>query len=99
VVSLLEQFLKEEADPHVRGLILGAVHEHENRSDEAQRKFEFNRFEVTLDFIGGIAVIEDVLDPAFSGEVRLQLGEFVRRLSQESSEGTRVKNPGSGLAK
>lgn len=85
MVSLLEQFLKEEANPHVRGLLLGAVHEHERRPDEAQRKFEFNRFEVTLDFIGDVALIEDVLDPASSGEVRLQLGEFVRRLSREGS--------------
>lgn len=83
--SLLEQFLKEEANPHVRRVILGAVQEHEMRPNEAQRKFEFNRFEVTLDFIGDVALIEDVLDPASSGEVRLRIGEFVGRLSREGS--------------
>ncbi len=88
-MSLLEQFLWEEADPHVRGLILGAVHEHERRPDEVQRKFEFNRFEVTLDFIGDVALIEDVLDPGPDGEVRIQLGEFVGRMSLEGSGATR----------
>lgn len=87
--SLLEHFLREEATSYVRGLIVDAVHEHDKRSTEAQKKFEFNRFEVTLDFIGDIALIEDVLDPASSGEVRLQLGEFISCLSQEGSRVTR----------
>ncbi|MEX8505369.1 hypothetical protein [Leptothrix ochracea] len=81
--SLLEQFLREEVNPHVRRLILGAVHEHELRQDEAQRRFEFNRFEVTLDFIGDVALIEDVLDPGPSGEIRIELGEFVGHVSRE----------------
>ena len=74
---LLEIFLKEEASSHVRGLIVRAVREHDTRSNEAQKKFEFNRFEVTLDFIGDVVLIEDVLDPASSGEVRLPLREFI----------------------
>ena len=86
--SLLNQFLREEASAHFRGLILDAVREHERRSNEAQKKFEFNRFEVTLDFIGDVALIEDVLDPAWSGEVRLQLGKFISCLSQEGSGAT-----------
>ena len=86
---LLEQFLREEASPYVRGVIVDAVHEHDKCSNQAQKKFEFNRFEVTLDFIGDVALVEDVLDPASSGEVRLQLGEFIRCLSQEGSGATR----------
>jgi pterin-4a-carbinolamine dehydratase len=84
--SLLEQFLREEASSHVRDLILDAVQEHEQRSNQVRKKFEFNRFEVTLDFVSDVALIEDVLDPAPSGEVRLQLGEFIRCLSPEDSE-------------
>lgn len=86
MVSLLEQFLKEEANSHVCGLILEAVHEHERHPDEAQRRFEFNRFEVTLDFIGDTALIEDALDPSSSGEVQLQLSEFVGQVSRAGSD-------------
>lgn len=82
MLSLLQQFIEEEATPHVRRLIVNAVHEHEGRPQETQRRFEFNRFEVTLDFDGGVATIEDVLDSASSGEVRLQLGEFIQCLSE-----------------
>ena len=84
--SLLEQFLKEEASSHVRGLIVDAVHSHAKHSTEEQRKFEFNRFEVTLDLDGNVALIEDVLDHTSTGEVRLQIGELVSCLSQNNYE-------------
>lgn len=87
--SLLEQFLREEASSHVRGLILDAVHEHEQRSNQVRKKFEFNRFEVTLDFVSDIALVEDVLDAAPSGEVRLRIGEFIRYLCPEGSRTAR----------
>jgi len=83
VASLLEQFLKEEANPHVCRLILGAVHDQKKHPDEVQRKFEFNRFDLTLDFISNVALIEDILDPLSNGEVRLQLDEFVGHISQK----------------
>jgi uncharacterized protein (DUF1786 family) len=79
--ALLEQFFNEEASSYVRSLILMAVQEHEWHPDVERRKFEFNRFEITLDFIGDFALIEDVLDPAPSGEVRVKLGDFLGRLS------------------
>jgi len=85
VVSLLEQFLKEEANSHVRGLLLGAVGAHKANPDAALQKFEFNRFEITLDFLGDMALIEDVLGPTPSGEVRFELGEFVNCVSQNGS--------------
>lgn len=88
MISLLEQFLREEANSHVRELLLGAVSAHGVNPATAQQKFEFNRFEVTLDFLGDIALIEDVLDPTESGEVQLQLAEFVNCLSQNSSSDT-----------
>lgn len=87
MVLLLEQFLKEEANSHVRGLLLGAVSAHEENPEAAQQKFGFNRFEITLDFLGDIALIEDVLDPTPSGEVRIELGEFVNCVSQDGFYG------------
>jgi hypothetical protein len=50
--SVLEQFLAEEASPCVCKLIADAVSEHSTRAAEVQKRFEFNRFEVSLDFAG-----------------------------------------------
>lgn len=80
--NILEQFLTEEATSHVRHVILAAAKAHERNRETAEmkRKFEFNRFEVTLDFASDLALIEDVLAPAPSGELRLPLDEFLERL-------------------
>ncbi|WP_018413105.1 hypothetical protein [Methyloversatilis thermotolerans] len=82
--DLLLKFLSEEATPHVRKLILDAVDEHSGLKQRDRCRFEFNRFEVTLDFVNDMAKLEDVLDPELSGEFRLRLGEFVHRLSEDS---------------
>jgi hypothetical protein len=79
--SVLEQFLEEEASPYVRKLIADAVSQHLFQPGEVQKRFEFNRFEVILDFMNDSVLIEDVLDPATSGEVRLKLDEFLRYLA------------------
>jgi hypothetical protein len=79
--SVLQRFLAEEASPYVRKLIADAMSEHGARPAEVQKRFEFNCFEVTLDFAGNAALIEDVLDPDVSGSFRLQLDEFLRCLS------------------
>jgi hypothetical protein len=82
--GLLLKFLREEATPHVRKLILDAVEEQRRLKQRDRCRFEFNRFELTLDFVNDTATLEDVLDPELSGEYRLRLGELVRRLSEES---------------
>ena len=85
--SILEQFLKEEANSHVRGIILAAAQVQDRNSVTAKvkSKFEFNRFEVTLNFLDDVVLIEDVLDPASSGELRLPLSEFLQYLRSDGS--------------
>lgn len=78
--SLLEQFVSEEGSPHVRMLIAEAVSRHEREPTEIQKRFEFNRFEITLDVADKSVFIEDVLDPGGSGELRVGLDEFLREL-------------------
>ena len=82
--NILEQFLTEEANSHVRRVILAAAQEHERKEalprSEMTRTFEFNRFEVTLDFAHDLALIADVLNPVPSGELHLPLDEFLARL-------------------
>lgn len=82
--GLLLKFLSEEATPHVRKLILDAVEEQGSFKQRNRYRFEFNRFEVTLDFVHDTATLEDVLDPESSGECRLRLGEFVQCLYEDS---------------
>lgn len=81
---LLDQFLSEEASPSVRCLISDAIEEYSKESKETSKKFELNRFEVTLFFPENYALIEDVLDSAVSGEIRLPLVTLLAFLKDDS---------------
>lgn len=85
MASLLEQFAEQEATPYVRGLIWEAIRERESNPARELTHFNFDRFDLTLDFVNGTVLIEDELnfDPV-ANEVRLSLSEFVRYLSSES---------------
>jgi len=73
--SLLEQFLKEECTSHVRKLICETAL---NRSPaKASAAFEFNRFNLRLDFARGLAVLDDELDVSTSGSVELSVDELL----------------------
>jgi hypothetical protein len=85
---LLEEFLSEECTPYVRGLLEAALEAARAGSGPTRRRFEFNRFEVTLDVAGEEVVLEDVLDPAQSGELKLPLSEFYGALDRVGVDGT-----------
>jgi len=78
--SLFDQFAREDATPYARELIRDAVREHEERPALELKTFEFNRFEVKLDFLNQVAVLEDEFDVSPSGTLQLPLDEFLRRL-------------------
>ncbi len=69
-VPLLEQFLSEECTPYVRKLICAAAAE---ISKPIRREFEFNRFNLVLDFQTGRAAIDDELDVSPAGSVEIPL--------------------------
>ena len=71
--TLLEQFLREECTPHVRRLICAAATE---RSTQVRREFEFNRFNLVLDFEAGRVVLDDELDVSPAGSFELSLDEL-----------------------
>ncbi len=79
--TLLQQFLTEECTAHVRRLLEDAL---DARSPPFKR-FEFNRFEVTIQREDGAVLLEDVLDPTEAGVVRIPLAEFVAALGRCSS--------------
>lgn len=75
---LFESFMSNEFSPYVHKLIFDAVREHEARPELELQSFEFNVFDVKLDFVNQTAVLQDVLDP--NGTLQLPLDEFLRRL-------------------
>ena len=77
---LFESFMRSEFSPHVHKLILNAVREHEARPELELKSFVLNCFEVKLDFVNQVAVLEDEFDVSPSGTLQLPLDEFLRRL-------------------
>jgi hypothetical protein len=61
--DLLEQFLTQECTAHVRSLLEGAISD----SVTPRPHFEFNRFEITIDRVANIVVLQDVLDATAAG--------------------------------
>ena len=84
--SLLNQFIVEECTRHVRDLLLSAIHERTDGRIASAPKFEFNRFEVTIDAADGAVLLEDVLDASDSGVQKVSLEEFEIQLR----DGTRA---------
>jgi hypothetical protein len=80
--SLLDQFFAQDATPSVCQLIHQVIVSHETRRGELYRCFNFNRFDVTVNFVERVVLIEDVLTPDESGQARVPLNEFVDRLSR-----------------
>lgn len=75
-VSLMERFLTEEADEHVRDVLQREL----RRGTSGSRYLTFNIFNVRLDFDRGVATLEDELDP--QSEETMALEAFERRLSE-----------------
>lgn len=76
--DLLEQFLTQECTAHVRRLLEDAI------ADMAspRPRFEFNRFEVTVEREANVVVLEDVLDATDAGVRRVPLGQFTAALKR-----------------
>jgi hypothetical protein len=75
-LNLLEEFFAQECTPHVRHLLEKAL----AAAAPPGQRFEFNRFEITIDRDAGTILIEDVLDATDAGALRVPLEEFVAAL-------------------
>jgi len=78
--SLIEQFLREECTKDVRKLIRDAVAHHDQK--QSTREFEFNRFNLVLDFEKGTATVDDETDVSDSGSVSVQMNELLDRIQE-----------------
>lgn len=82
--TLLEQFLAEECTSYVRDLVRTGVEEARSSAGPRRKRFEFNRFEITLDIDKDEVLIEDVLDATTAGAQRIPLVEFSSALNAQS---------------
>jgi hypothetical protein len=80
--SLIEQFIAEEATPYARKLIAEAVNRHQDALEGGVECFEFNRFDLKLNFSENYALLEDVIDANTSGEIKLSLEDFLNLLGE-----------------
>jgi len=76
-LTLVSEFIAQEATDYVRGLLRDAIQDSGNSS----RRFEFNRFEVTIDHEQGVVLVEDVLDAGETGMQSVPIKEFSRLLA------------------
>jgi hypothetical protein len=83
--DLLEQFLAEECTPYVRDLLGSAM---KTSSGPEVKRFEFNRFEVTLHLRTKEVILEDVLDLDQSGTQKIPMKDFLAALAMSASETT-----------
>jgi hypothetical protein len=79
--SLLEQFVRDECNDHVRGLLNEALAS--GKTQATVKRFEFNRFEVALDFEALTATVEDVLDASDDGVQEISLSDFFSAVNRE----------------
>jgi hypothetical protein len=80
--NLIDQFFSEEIGIGVKNLILDAVAQHRMHGVLVKKLFEFNRFDLTLDFEAKTALIEDILASEKSGAACIKLDEFLNRLDR-----------------
>ncbi|WP_339521411.1 hypothetical protein [Pseudomonas sp. EL_65y_Pfl2_R96] len=77
--DLLKKFLQEELDASTREVLRLAIMEaRKSGSVVAVREFEFNLFDVVIDFERQVVIVQDVLLPATDEGVSISLAEFVR---------------------
>lgn len=80
--TLLDQFLAEECTREIRGLIQTGLEDGIRGTGPRKRRFEFNRFELMLDFDSGEVLLEDVLDAGDSGAQRIPIAEFTAAIEE-----------------
>ena len=79
--DLLDQFIAQECTEYVRRLLEDAIAD----SATPRPRFEFNRFEITIEREGNMVVLEDVLDATAVGVRHIPLAEFTAALRRSSA--------------
>lgn len=75
--SLMEQFIAQELDASVRSVLNGAIAERAGSDNVLIREFEFNCFDVVLDFEKGVVRLQDALSSGDESYIELLLSDFI----------------------
>jgi hypothetical protein len=78
--KLLDIFLSEDGDAHARQKLLDSIREQRTTGTPLVREFNFNRFNVTLNFETKQVFLEDDLTTGPEGERKFSLDEFEKAL-------------------
>jgi hypothetical protein len=74
--SLIERFIAQELDASVCSILKTAFDERAKSKEVLLRDFEFNLFEVSLNFEKGIVTLQDVLSDKLGSSVDIPIYEF-----------------------
>jgi hypothetical protein len=80
---IVTRFLSLDATPSVRALLLGAIAEADGNSNIEKRHFEFNVFDVEVDFAASTVSVAEVLST--NVEATLPLSQFRAALVAETA--------------
>lgn len=75
--SLMEQFIAQELNASVRSVLNGALDERAGSDDVLLREFDFNCFDVVLDFERGVVRLQDALSSGVESSTELPLPDFI----------------------
>jgi hypothetical protein len=81
--SVLQTFLKEEANEYVRKQLLRSISDCLEGTMKVMRTFDFNIYTVTIDCESKTVTIEDELTADSSGEQRVDIEDFAKALWSE----------------
>lgn len=79
--TLIERFVVQELDDSVRAILKDAFDERMHSKGVLLREFEFNCFEVYLDFEKGIVTLQDVLFSGKSSVLDMPICDFISACS------------------
>ena len=83
---LLNEFMAQDCDAAVRQRLLAEITKHGEARAGVVREFNFNRFNIYLDFRGGKVRIEDELDVSEMGSHTISIAEFTAVLNSHRSQ-------------
>ena len=75
--SLMEQFIAQELNANVRSVLNGAFDERARSNNVLIREFEFNCFDVVLDFERGVVKLQDALSSGVESYTELPMSDFI----------------------
>ncbi|MBB1609830.1 MULTISPECIES: hypothetical protein [unclassified Pseudomonas] len=75
--SLMEQFIAQEFNSSVRSVLNRAIDERVRSDNVLIREFEFNCFDVALDFERGVVKLQDALSSGVESSTELPLSDFI----------------------